>query len=89
VVHQGTYRKERGNQGPSYEIQTFEYRTALGLNFHCDGPGISPRRSFVFSGMSEYFVTIRLVNDVEEASLKIPSWAKAETKEGEKGERQG
>jgi len=38
--------------------------------------------------MSEYFVTIRLVNDVEEASLKIPSWAKAETKEGEKGERQ-
>jgi len=63
VVHQGTYRKERGNQGLSYEIRTFEYRTVLGLNFHCDGPGISPCHSLVFSGMSEYFSTIRLGNE--------------------------
>ena len=44
--HLGAYRLQRLNLGPSYAIRTFEFRTVLQLNVHCDGSVLSPCHQF-------------------------------------------
>ena len=64
---------ERGNLGQSYEIETFELRTVLGLYSHCDGPGISPCHSlrvFLYFGhVRNNFASLRLGDDDVSSTL--------------------